>query len=402
MHQNRLFIPTAIALAVTLHSTSVLAAGFQVNGQSATGLGRAFAGDAVIADNASVMSRNAAGMALFDAPQISVGAIAIKTDVHVKNATYQGRSLADEEIGDTSYVPNIYYVHPINDTFTLGAAIYSNFGTKTEFSDNYTANEFGGLSDLKSVNFGLSGAYRLNEHLSLGLGLDVVTGTGKLKRHKSTIPVIGNNLLNVDAEGTGLGWNIGTVYEVNENTRFGLTYRNSPDIKATGDTMIFAGQKLKGELIMPLPNMAEFSGFHQLNNAFAVHYSVQWIEWDAFDKLATTTNTTLNEYKWKNALHYSIGSTYTLNEDWKIRAGYMYDSSAQDKKTSISVPDSDRQWLSTGFTYAFGQKASLDFGMTYLVGKDVQVNETSGIGTSISATTRADALLYGLQYNYNF
>ncbi|QTG93499.1 outer membrane protein transport protein, partial [Vibrio fluvialis] len=47
---------------------------------------------------------------------------------------------------------------------------------------------------------------------------------------------------------------------------------------------------------------------------------------------------------WQDGWHYAIGGTYYLNKDWTLRAGYMYDTSAQDKVTSISVPDSDRQW----------------------------------------------------------
>ncbi|WP_201284186.1 outer membrane protein transport protein, partial [Klebsiella pneumoniae] len=95
----------------------------------------------------------------------------------------------------------------------------------------------------------------------------------------------------------------------------------------------------------------------------AVHYSVQWIGWSAFDKIefrnlvtsrssvgALTKGSYDKMYEWQDGWHYSIGGTYYLNSDWTLRAGYMYDTSAQDSRTSISVPDSDRQWLSAGFT----------------------------------------------------
>ncbi|MBF4242675.1 outer membrane protein transport protein, partial [Vibrio anguillarum] len=54
---------------------------------------------------------------------------------------------------------------------------------------------------------------------------------------------------------------------------------------------------------------------------------------------------------------------------------YMYDTSAQDSLTSVSVPDSDRQWFSAGFTYNLDEKSNIDFGFTYLLGDDVQVSE---------------------------
>ncbi|PMN67334.1 outer membrane protein transport protein [Enterovibrio norvegicus] len=439
MNKKRLFIRSAIAVAVAASSTSAFAAGFQLNGQSATGLGRAFAGDAVIADNASVMARNPAAMALFDSPELSLGVIAIDTDVQIKGGdytyldrmsltqqgiqpVYSSTNLDDAQAGDISYVPNIFYVHPINEKFAVGAGIYSNFGTKTEFDTNFAANELGGLTDVKSVNFALSGSYRVNEQLSLGAGVDFIQGTGKLQRsgldHLGELPVfgssfessVGDNMLNIDAEGTGFGWNAGVVYELSEKHRFGLSYRHSPDIKADGDTMVYKGEQLSGKLVLPLPDIAEFSGYHLLTNKFAMHYSVQWIEWSTFDQLATTDGTVLNEYNWQDGMHYSIGGTYYLNDAWTLRAGYMYDTSAQDQKKSISVPDSDRQWVSAGATFRATKNSTIDVGVTYLMGEDVKVSDTlsTEVGgqeltlSNVEATTRANAWLYGIQYSYKF
>lgn len=77
----------------------------------------------------------------------------------------------------------------------------------------------------------------------------------------------------------------------------------------------------------------------------------------------------------------------------------MHDTSAQDQLTSISVPDSDRNWLSAGFTYHIDSKSNFDVGFTYLMGEDVDVSERGGL---LTATTRADALLYGIQYSRSF
>lgn len=112
---------------------SKLAAGFQLNSQSATGLGRAFSGDAVIADNASVMARNAAAMTLFDSDQFSGGINMIDTDIEIKDISYSGSSINDVTNSSNTPVPNIYYIHKLNDQFAIGAGIYSNFGTKNNF-----------------------------------------------------------------------------------------------------------------------------------------------------------------------------------------------------------------------------------------------------------------------------
>jgi long-chain fatty acid transport protein len=418
MNKKRLFTKSLVAVAITIASQQAMAAGFQLNAQSATGLGRAVSGDAVIADNASVMSRNPAAMALFDSSELSLGLNAVNTDIDVKNITYAGPStggelqdLNSQSIGDTSYVPNIYYIHPINEQWALGAGIYSNFGTKTEFSNDFAANEYGGLTDVKSVNFALAASYRINEQWSVGGGLDIIYGSGELKRsNKFLEAALGgvDSLLDVDADGVGFGWNIGTVYELNENHRFGLSYRYSPELEVDGD-MYYGGAVITGgnpnisneKLKIALPDMAEFSGYHRLNQQFAVHYSVQWIGWSSFENLETTGGYVLNDYDWQDGWHYAIGGTYYLNNDWTLRAGYMHDTSAQDKRTSISVPDSDRNWFSGGFTYHIDSKSNIDVGVTYLVGEDVDVHEDS-LGTIVTATTRANAWLYGIQYSRSF
>ncbi len=202
MTQNtRLFKKTLLAVTVAFASGQSMAAGFQINAQSATGIGRAFAGDAVIADNAAVMARNPAAMALFDKMELSLGFESITSMIEVKDAKYNvntplGSStvnVADtDDVGDTSIAPNIHLIVPVNDKFAWGVNAYSNFGTKTEFSDNYTATEYGGLTDVKSFNFGLAGSYRLNEQWSFGAGLDLIYGQGTMKRTtSSSVPGVG-------------------------------------------------------------------------------------------------------------------------------------------------------------------------------------------------------------------
>lgn len=406
MNKKRLFSKTLLAATITLATQQATAAGFQLNAQSATGLGRAFAGDAVIADNASVMSRNAAAMALFDSSQFSAGVNYIQTDIDVTDIN--NGAIEDTNNSSGTPVPNIYYVHRLNEQWAFGAGIYSNFGTTNNFDDSFggtspvapTAKIYGGTTEIKSINYALTASYRVNEQISLGGGLDIVQGSGKLKRDTGSTHF--GQALDVEADGIGIGWNLGAVYELDERNRFGFSYHYSPEIEAEGDMYkndLTGGNSIDGHtLLMPLPSMAEFSGYHEIKDTkFAVHYSVQWIGWSAFDELNTKEGENLGTYEWQDGMHYAIGGTYFLNDAWTLRAGYMYDTSAQDKITSISVPDSDRQWLSGGFSYHFQKKHTVDFGFTYLMGEDVSVEEGS-----LTATTHADAILAGVQYSYSF
>jgi len=441
MNKTRLFQKSLLAVTIataTLASQQTLAAGFQLNSQSATGLGRAFAGDAVIADNASVMSRNAAAMALFDRTEISLGVNVIDSKVKVKDGSFtlpgaSSTPVAGTTNNATSVVPNFYVVHPINDEFAIGLGIYSNFGTTNEFDDNWGkgtgvistvtagptagttpipgADAFGGTTNVKTTNFALNGSYRINEQWSIGGGIDVIYGEGELKRKSTNMTTLVDNrptgtngsftFTNVDASATTVGFNLGTVFELDENNRFGLSYHYSPEKEVSG-TVEYAGNKNIGDLKIPLPSMAEFSGYHRIKDTqFAVHYSVQWIEWSSFQRLETTNGVKLKDYKWQDTFHYAIGGTYYINDEWEARAGYMYDQGVQDSLTSVSVPDSDRNWFSVGASYHISKDQTLDAGFTYLVGKDKKVSDiipTKNGNITLDTTTKATAMLFGLQY----
>ncbi|EGA65575.1 outer membrane protein transport protein [Vibrio brasiliensis] len=439
MNKTRLFKKSLLAVTITtatLASQHALAAGFQLNSQSATGLGRAFAGDAVIADNASVMSRNAAAMSLFDRTEVSVGFNVIDSEVEVKDSTFTtngsaiGGTDAQSSVEDTtndatSVIPNLYLVHPVNEKFAVGLGLYSNFGTTNEFDSSWGAGSnvshlggavvtpgadaFGGVTNVTTMNFLLAGSYRINEQWSVGGGLDIIYGEGELKRQSpgtsSIVPTLPltDDLVNIDADGWAFGFNVGTVFELDENNRFGLSYHYSPE-KEVGGTVSYQGDSNIGDLKIPLPDMLEFSGYHRINETpFAVHYSVQWIGWSAFDRLVTTEGTEIKEYKWKDTFHYSIGGTYYINENWEARVGYMFDEGVQDEITSVSVPDSDRQWFSAGATYHFNQDQAIDVGFTYLVGEEKKVQDTLSDGLLVlDTTTKATAMLFGVQYTHKF
>ncbi|NOI81521.1 aromatic hydrocarbon degradation protein [Vibrio tubiashii] len=428
MNKTRLFKKSLLAVTIattSLASQQALAAGFQLNSQSATGLGRAFAGDAVIADNASVMSRNAAAMSLFDRTEMSLGFNIIDSEVEVKDVSHSitGDQNLNTTNDATSFVPNLYVLHPVNDKFAVGLGLYSNYATTNEFDSNWGrgtgtiitsptvvavpgADAFGGTTNLSSMNLLLAASYRINEQWSVGGGLDVIYGQGELKRNTNFNGASEQQLLDVDVDGVGVGFNLGAVFELNENNRFGLSYHYSPEIEASG-----TAKKLNtatntvediGKVKIALPSRAELSGYHRIEDTkFAVHYSIQYISWSDFEELGSTSGTQIKEYKWKDTYHYSIGGTYYINQNWEARIGYMFDEGVQDTLTSVSVPDSDRQWFSAGATYHLNQDQAIDVGLTYLTSKEKQVNDQLG-SVTLDAKTQATAFLFGVQYTHKF
>jgi len=427
MNHKNLFPKSLLAIAVTLISSHTFAAGFQLNEFSSVGLGRAYSGEGAMGDTAASASRNPATMALMDRPMFSVGAVFIDPGVDIDGQSPSGASLKAHNIAPTQWVPNIHYVQPLNDQWWLGASATSNYGLATEYNSGYTAGPYAGKTDLTTMNFNLSTAYRLNQHFSFGLGFDAVYARAKIERYAGeSLGTLGipadTQIAHLKGDEWGYGWNAGILYEVDDNNRFGLIYRSevkidfdgkyrshlpgaiNPMNQALGLGLPFAtdGNTIPGALTLNLPEMWEISGFHKVAPKWAVHYSMAYTSWSQFEDLkATGSNGQELFYKdesFKDAWRIALGTTYFYDDNWTFRTGIAFDDSPVPAQTrSISIPDQDRLWLSAGTSYAFNDNASVDVGVSYMHGQHVTVKE--GPYTFNSSGT---AWLYGANFNYKF
>jgi len=427
MNHKNLFAKSAVAAAVALVSSHVYAAGFQLNEFSSIGLGRAYSGEGAMGDTAASASRNPATMALMDRPAFSIGAVYIDPDVNISGRSQSGRSLDANNIAPSQWVPNIHYVQPINDQWWIGASATSNYGLATEFNNGYTAGGYGGKTDLMTGNFNLSTAYRLNEHFSVGVGFDAVYAKAKIERYAGEsgaalrIPA-DTQVAHLKGDEWGYGWNTGILYEVDENNRFGFTYRSEVKVDFDGDyksnlpSALNAvnnpqqsgipygtnGSTIPGALTLNLPEMWEVSGWHKVAPQWAVHYSMAYTSWSQFQELkATGSNGQTLFYKdesYRDAWRIALGTTYFYDKNWTFRTGIAFDDSpVPADKRSISIPDQDRLWLSAGTSYAFDDNASVDVGISYMHGQNVTVKEGP-----YTFNSEGKAWLYGANFNYKF
>ncbi len=167
MNKNK-SLPLAIAVALgTLSSTSAMAAGFQLAEYSATGLGRAYAGEAAMADNASAQFRNPAMLTKLEGTQVSTGMIYVDPNVDVDGTTttLTGKPVAtsSKDFADAAVIPNFYLSHQLNDKVFLGLALSSNFGMHTKLDDNFKGTQFGNEASVMTMEINPNIAYKIND-----------------------------------------------------------------------------------------------------------------------------------------------------------------------------------------------------------------------------------------------
>lgn len=452
--QMKKFNQSVLATAMLLAASGANAAAFQLAEVSTSGLGRAYAGEAAIADNASVVATNPALMTLFKRAEVSVGAIHVdpKIDVNGQVGTIKSNQ---KNIAPNENIPGIYTVYPINEQFSVGGGINVNYGLSTGYNDQYEFGFVGGKTELSAVNFNVSSAYKINSYLSFGLGANAIYADAKVQRHAGILPhILAGRLANsnlipntykpeiqnnigklnrsstiVDLKGDdwGLGWNAGLLLNINERNRLGIAYHAPVKLKFKGNfnneipTQISSipainevimgvlygqglvptgGHSLDGSVELTLPGFLEVSGYHKMTDKFAMHYSYKYTQWSKVQELrAVGEGKTLfqKDEKFHDSSRVALGATYDVNEQWTVRTGIAYDQSAAGSEHSVSIPDTDRTWYSFGATYRPTENWSIDAGYAYLKGSKKTFTENG-----VTFKTKATANLYGLNVNYRF
>ncbi|MGR5528670.1 outer membrane protein transport protein [Vibrio alfacsensis] len=435
MKTNKTLLSTAVAFSLLSTSGIANAAGFQLAEYSATGLGRAYAGEAAMADNASSQWRNPAMLTYLEGTQVSVGAIYVNPNIDVDGSVnFYGDNLpaSSEDFAHDAIIPNFYLSHQYNDKLAIGLAFGTNYGMATDLGKDFGATHFGNEASVTTMEANLNAAYKLNEQLSIGGGIRYIIGEGSFGAtapENNVIAVIpghgpisaekGTTLKYMEGDDTAWGWQVGTAWQINDNNRLGFTYKSEVDLKlegyAEGIGFGLIGRD-NGYMNLSLPATAELASFHNLTEQLALHASINWTNWSSFEKLEAHMETAGTQMvkveNWEDNYRFAVGATYQLQSKLALRTGIAYDTSAvSDKNRTITIPETDRTWLSIGATYDWTKDFSLDAGFTYIIAKDAPITESRGyesddkaedIGGKFVGETTGSVWLIGVQANYKF
>ncbi|MGL0950738.1 outer membrane protein transport protein [Vibrio vulnificus] len=433
MKTNKTLLSTAVAFGLLSSANLANAAGFQLAEYSATGLGRAYAGEAAMADNASAQWRNPAMLTYLEGTQVSVGAIYVNPNIdvegEVRHPMLGNTAASSEDFAHDAIIPNLYISHRYNDQLAIGFALGTNYGMETDLGKDFAASHFGNEASVISKEANLNLAYQLNEQFSIGGGVRYIIAEGSFGATAPKKNILGaqqgTTLKYMEGDDTAWGWQIGSAWQINENHRVGFTYKSEVELKLEGHAEGFGFNKIPGDtrdfydtgsMTLSLPATAELASFHQLSEQLALHASINWTDWSSFKELyANLDNNPGSMVKvenWEDNYRFAVGATYQLQPKLALRTGIAYDTSAvSDKNRTITIPETDRTWLSIGATYDWTQDFTLDAGFTYIIAKDAPIKESRGyssdeaaqaVGGQFIGETKGNVWLIGVQANYRF
>ncbi|MDA5317355.1 outer membrane protein transport protein [Vibrio cholerae] len=432
MKTNKTLLSCAVAFGLASVSTFTQAAGFQLAEYSATGLGRAYAGEAAMAGNASAQWRNPAMLTYLEGTQVSAGAIYVNPNVDVEGTvTHQqlGKTHASSnDFAHDAVIPNFYLSHQLNEQVALGFALGTNYGMETDLGTEFAASHFGNQASVISKEANLNIAYQILPQLSIGGGVRYVMGEGhfgatapakNLIRHPVTNNVMtlpkGTTLKYMEGEDNSWGWQVGSAWQINQDHRVGFAYKSEVvmDFEGHAEGVSYGSYK-PGMMSVTLPATAELASFHQLNDQWAIHASINWTDWSSFKELTAVfpeKSDLIKSENWEDNYRFALGTTYQYDAKLALRAGVAYDTSAvDDKNRTATIPETDRTWVSVGSSYVATPQLTLDAGFTYIFAKDATINEprdasdqtAAAIGGAFTGNVSGNVWLIGVQANYRF
>lgn len=423
-------------------------AGFALIEQSASQMGNAFAGGAAFANDASTVYFNPAGMTRLPAQLVGAAHYVSPSAKFSGGATdIFGNPVSGGNGGDggeDGVIPNLYITAPLGDGLYAGLGINAPFGLSTKYDADWQGRYQAIQSELVTVNFNPSLAYRVNRTLSLGAGINLQYIDAKLTQAvdqgslcaptQAQLQVLGvpgadpalcagltpqssDGRAKVHGDNWGGGYNLGLLYEPGEHTRIGLSYRSEIKQQLSGNASfdgilpqfssfgIFVRTGVTADV--DLPQSASLSVWHDIGERWSVMADATWTGWQSFDELRIQYNSfqpdTVIDESWNDSWRYAVGINYRYNSHWTFRAGSAYDESPIPNAShrTARIPGEDRIWASLGVGYRLSQSLGIDVGYAHLFVNDPKINETSATAGNLSGEYDASVDIISAQLVWN-
>lgn len=422
------------ALSLGMLSSYANAAGFQLLEQNVSGLGNAYAGSAAVAENASTIYFNPAGMTQLKDREFSVGVAAIGPSFKFSNKSSVGGSFAGAgnggDAGSVAAVPNAYMSWALNKDLYVGIGLSVPFGLKTEYATPWIGSAQSNSFSVETMNLNPSIAYRVSDTVSVGGGVSYQHLDAKYKRNASVLFPASSTVVATLA-GDAWGWNVGGLFALSPATKLGISYRSTVtqdltgDIKtsglpaAAGGAAADAASTSNAKASLKLPDTAIFSATHQLTDKWQMLGDISWTGWSSIPKLDLVRTSGVQNGKiaqtldtdFRDTWRVAVGATYQYSSDMKLKFGLAFDQSPVKGEATrmVSLPDNDRTQISTGAQWALSNGSTLDLGVAYLMFADASINNDQRVPVPaapsrglVNGNYTGNAWLLGVQYSMPF
>lgn len=415
----------AAAFSVTgllVFSSHAMASAFQLWEQDAASIGNYHAGYAAAAYDASTAFYNPAGLSRFKNQQVVFAADGVVTsfkyqgNIGVNTINDGDPQLVTAQGGNFGLIPALHYVAPISDIVFFGFSVDVPFGLMTNYGQSTVLKYASTETSVRVIDVSPVFTFKVTDQFSFGLGPDLQLMKGEFNQ------VGTNGVTEWDSDGintaddTAFGMHAGILYELNENSRVGLSYHSQVVHHLTGDSS-FNGPLVREALEIPsgtitsrrakvnitLPPYTALSAYHKLNPSVAVMGSIIYTQWStlqdlvlqnvaAIQDLAASTNVIVTiPQHFRNTFNFSVGADYLAADKVTLRGGVGYDQTpVRDAYRNVMLPDNNRFAIALGSHYQSTPTLGFDISWSHLFINNAQINPPAQVTGDEIVTTNGN------------
>lgn len=406
---------TAVLLLSVLLADVSYGAGFALYEFSARSTAMGGAAMANEAEPAS-LAVNPALITELEGTQAQLGLTAVTADATTSVAG-QTRSLKN----DVWYLPNFFITQKWSDQVSFGLGGFSRYGLGGEYQDPVTSWVGSNLAykvKLETFSFTPTIAVKASDEFSVAMGLEAMVISFAQNSYFNLDP---SNSGNYEISGSGVSWggNFSFIYkpEWAEKWALGGMYRTK--VKQTLNGRIDAGsvdlaalniRSADAEGSISLPDSISAGIAFRPTDAWTLEAGIVGTFWSSYDQILiqykditgpTGSPFINNKKKYKDVYRLNFGTEYKLNQNWALRAGYVYDKSPINKhEMDTLVPVDDRHIASIGAGYKT-DTWSIDFAYAHIFSRDLSGRSEQLQNLPVKYTDgKSD--MYALTFGYKF
>ena len=388
-------LSTMVVAGSLLASSSAFALGFKNPDQdaAATGQGEAFVAQA---DTPGAVYYNPGGLTQIKGTQVSGGGYTTFRDIRFAGAA------ASEELNDPAYTAHFYLSSDFGqEKWRFGFGLNIPYGNITDWGENSSFKYRVTKSTLMVRNYEPTIAYKFNDHISLGVGLNVYDGQTELNRHVLFSPFLPDGRFHFEGSGQAFGGTAGLLVTIDEHNSIGLTYRSPFAVDFHGHAIVhndptgsLGRSPADAEIQFPQTAVAGYA--LRPTKKLKLEIDVEWTDWETLNQVklhspnaafATDPNSTI-PFSWKDSFFYEFGAQYLFDDHWTLRAGYIYSENTVPTDTfSPTLPDSNRHVFSAGVGYSAKR---FDFALVYQYSLSADRNVTGSADTNFDGAGDLD------------
>jgi long-chain fatty acid transport protein len=393
----------AISLSIIWRPGLALAGGFFLYELGTPDVGLASAGYAARAQDASTVFTNPAGMTMLDDSQLLAGVQPIYTHlVFAPDASTTTRGTD----GGNALVPlpagSFFFVYSFNHRLKFGFASCDYFGGALEYNLNWVGRYFLQGATILGLSFVPAVAYRVNDWLSVGGGVNVMLGYLREKAAVRNLLPGQDGQVKYQDYTTGVGGDIGVLLQPDAKTRIGITYLTPVDLnfsstahfRNTGPVLLTLLRRrglLGGgvDLGITVPQEVMVSAYRQITDRLALLGNVNWQNWTEFGLVGISVNSAnpqslTQNLNYQDTWQIAAGLQYQVSPPLMLSAGFAYDSSmVSDGNRTVSSPIGAQYRYAAGLQYQWTERLRTGLAYEFLWGGKLALEQSRFTGTTL-------------------